>query len=195
MNEQPTPAESETPLNIDQNRKARKWSFKELVGRALWETIGMLLFSASPRPLWGFRRVLLRLFGAEIGISVHIFPSVRIAVPWNLKIDDRAAIGERAVLYSLGRIHIGARATISQHAHLCAGSHDYRRASFDLLKPPISVGQDAWICSDAFIGPGISIGERSIVGARAVVTKSIGADLIVAGNPARKIRVRPPIRP
>ncbi|WP_081813097.1 hypothetical protein [Hyphomonas sp. CY54-11-8] len=193
MNDLLPPSKGVAALDIVRNRKARKWSRKELLGRALWETIGSPLFAISPRPLWAYRRMLLRIFGAQVGADVHVFPSVRIAIPWNIQIDDQAAVGDGAILYSLGLIHIGTRATISQYAHLCAGSHDYSCTSFDLLKPPISIGEEAWICADAFIGPGVSIGARSIVGARAVVTKGIGDNLIVAGNPAEKIRVRPKI--
>jgi putative colanic acid biosynthesis acetyltransferase WcaF len=133
------------------------------------------------------------MFGAKIGANVHVHPSVKISVPWNLQIDDQAAVGDGAILYSLGLIHIGKRATISQYAHLCAGSHDYSRASFDLLKPPISIGEDVWICADAFIGPGVSVGAATIVGARAVVTKDLPHSVIAVGNPMRIVRSRPAI--
>ena len=174
-------------FDIDANRSARKWSHRELLGRVLWECFGAILFRYSPRQLWLFRRLVLRAFGARVGRRVHVNPSVKIAIPWNLRIDDDVAIGEGANLYSLGPIRIGRRATISQYAHLCAGSHDYRRATFDLLKPPIDIGADVWVCADAFIGPGISVGDRVIVAARAVVTKAVGEDLIVGGNPAQAI--------
>jgi putative colanic acid biosynthesis acetyltransferase WcaF len=188
---EPTGNKDVSQVDIANNRKARKWSRKELVGRLLWEVFGQTAFSLSPRPLWIFRRILLRLFGANIGSSVNIFPSVKIAVPWNLRIEDHAAIGQGAILYSLGRIHIGARSTVSQYAHLCAGSHDYKRVTFDLQKPPITIGSDAWICADAFIGPGVTVGDRTIIGARAVVSKSIPDGKIVAGNPAKVLRDRP----
>jgi len=59
-----------------------------------------------------------------------------------------------------------------------------------LTKPSIHVGNDAWICADAFIGPGVKVGKNSIVGARAVVIKSVEDSLIVAGNPAKIISHR-----
>jgi len=180
-------------LDIAENRNSKKWSRKELLGRALWETVGRYVFAFSLRPMWGYRTALLRAFGAQIGASVHIHPNVKISVPWNLIIDDQAAVGDGAILYSLGLIHIGARATVSQYAHLCAGSHDFTRASFDLLKPPISIGEDAWICAEAFIGPGVSVGAGTIVGARAVVTKDLPGSIIVVGNPMRIVRARPKI--
>lgn len=183
------------PLDIAANRRAVKWSGRELLGRALWETLRGPLFAWTPRPLWGWRRMVLRAFGAHIGREVHIYPSVRIAVPWNVAIGDEAAVGDRAILYSLGRISIGPQATISQGAHLCAGTHDYRRADMPLVKAPVAVGAGAWICADAFVGPGVSVGDRAIVGARAVAVGDVPAGKIVAGNPARVIRDRPVARP
>lgn len=191
MSAPPNDADPPRELDIAGNRRSRKWTRYELFGRLVWETIGAPLMALSPRPLWGLRRGLLRLFGARVGRDVHIYPNVKIAVPWNLKIGDFAAVGAHAIIYSLGPIEIGRRATISQYAHLCAGTHDYVSPTFDLLKPPIAIGPDVWICANAFVGPGVSIGERAIVGACAVVTRDVDPDNIVAGNPARVISTRP----
>ena len=103
----------------------------------------------------------------------------------DLTIGEEATIGDRAILYALGRITIGARATISQGAHLCAGTHDYREPSFPLLKLPIVIGEGAWICADAFVGPNVIIGDFAIAGARAVVMRNVLPRAIVTGNPAR----------
>ncbi|TIP74935.1 MAG: acetyltransferase [Mesorhizobium sp.] len=175
--------------HVAANRASHNWSQKEKLGRFLWALIKPLFF-LSPRLLWGWRRFLLRQFGATIGKDVHVYPSVRIAIPWNLVIGDSAAIGDRAVLYALGEIRIGEAATISQGAHLCAGSHDHRNPLMPLTKPPISIGAGAWICADAFIGPGVTIGERAVVGARAVAVRDVGPNLVVVGNPARSIGTR-----
>jgi putative colanic acid biosynthesis acetyltransferase WcaF len=129
-----------------------------------------------------------------VGHGVHILPSVKIAVPWNLKVEQYASIGHKAVIYNLGSVTIGERATVSQFAHICAGSHDYRMRSFDLLKPPIYIGCDAWVCAGAFIGPGVTIGSRAIVGACAVVVGDVEPETIVAGNPARYIKKRSPFQ-
>jgi putative colanic acid biosynthesis acetyltransferase WcaF len=137
---------------------------------------------------------VLRLFGARIGRDVHIHPTARIAIPWNLAVGDRAAIGDGAIIYCLGPISIGACATISQYAHLCAGTHDYTRPDMSLIKASISVGDGVWVCADAFVGPGVMIGDYSIVGARAVAIKNIPANVIVVGNPARVVSERPPFK-
>lgn len=177
------------------NRSARKWSRRALAGRVLWALLGRPLFALSPRPLWGFRRALLRLFGARVGSQVHIYPSVRITIPWNLTLDDSAAVGGRAMLYALGPIKIGAQATISQNAHLCAGSHEYRDPTLPLTKPPITIGAGAWICADAFVGPGVTVGARAILAARGVAVRDLAPGTVHGGNPARLIKMRDTIEP
>jgi putative colanic acid biosynthesis acetyltransferase WcaF len=129
---------------------------------------------------------LLRLFGAQVGAQVHIHPSARIFLPWNLEIGDWSSVGFEAWLYNLGPMKIGERVTISQRAHLCGGTHKFREASMPLVRASITVCNEAWICADAFVGPGVTIGERAVVGARAVVMRNVPAGKIVAGNPARE---------
>lgn len=147
-------------------------------------------FRLSPRPFWFWRRLLLRLFGAKIGAGVHVFPSVKITIPWNLNIGSYSAIGDRAILYALGPIKIGENVTISQFAHLCAGSHDYNDPSMELLKLPIVIENEAWVCADAFIGPNVVVGAGAVVGARATVVKNVRENAIVVGNPAQQVSKR-----
>jgi putative colanic acid biosynthesis acetyltransferase WcaF len=176
-------------LDIEQNRRARKYSSDEMIRRVLW-TLMQPFFRFSPRPCFGWRRFLLRCFGANIGRSVHVYSSAIIYFPWNLEAGDESAIGEHAFIYNLGRVTLGPRVTISHRAHLCAGTHDHTRREFPLLRPPIVIGSDAWICSDAFVGPGVRIGEGAVVAARAVAMKDVQAWTIVVGNPARESKKR-----
>ena len=171
-------------LDVDANRAARKWTRGEQAGRVAW-ALATPLFRLSPRPLWGWRRFLLRLFGATVGRDAHVYPSVRVTIPWNLSIGDGAAIGDRAILYALGPIRIGERATVSQGAHLCAGTHDFRDPAMPLLKPPVAIGAGAWVCADAFVGPGVTIGDAAVLGARAVAMRDLAPGRVAAGNPAR----------
>lgn len=176
-------------LDIEACRRGRPYRGREYLGRLLW-ALATPLFRFSPRPLFGWRRLLLRMFGARIGRQAHVYPSARIYLPWTLTLGAQASIGEWALIYSLGPVTIGDRATISHRAHLCAGSHDYRDPTLPLLRLPIEIGAQAWVCADAFVGPGRRVGEGAIVGAAAVVVSDVPEWQIVAGNPARIIRQR-----
>jgi len=107
-----------------------------------------------------------------------------------LTLGEQASIGEWALIYNLGPVMIGDRATISHRAHLCAGTHDYRDPTLPLLRLPIEIGPQAWVCAEAFVGPGRRVGEGAIVGAAAVVVSDVPDWEIVAGNPARIIKRR-----
>ncbi len=176
-------------LNPVENRRAQKYTPLEQFCRVLWG-VGKLLFRFSPRPCFGWRRLVLRCFGAKIGAHVNTYPTTRIYFPWKLTVGDWSAIGEDALIYNLGPVTLGTKVTVSQRAHLCAGTHDYTRPDLPLLKPPIVIKDQAWICADAFVGPNVVVGEGAVVGARAVVMKNVEPWVVVAGNPARKIKKR-----
>jgi len=176
-------------LDIIANRRAVKYPPVVQMKRVMWGFMRPL-FRFSPRIFFGWRRFLLRIFGAQIGKGVHIYNTATIYFPWNLNIGDWSCVGEYAFIYNLAAISIGSKTTISQRAHLCAGTHDYTKSDFPLVKTPITIGDKAWICADAFVGPGINIGEGALVGARAVVVKDVGPWKVVAGNPARVIKNR-----
>lgn len=158
--------------------------------RALWGVTYMLLFRPSPRFLHGWRRLVLRLFGAKVGRGAHVYPRVRIWAPWHLDIGDEAGIADGAILYSQAPIRIGARAVVSQGAHLCTGTHDYQSRTFQLVAKPIVVGSGAWIAAEAFVHPGVTIGDEAVVGARSVVTRDLPPRTVCAGNPCRQVGIR-----
>ena len=189
MQEFPTTENAPPRTDPAGNRQAVNYSRKEWCLRVIW-ILGACIFRWTPRPAFGLRRGLLRLFGARLGAQVHVHPDVRIQFPWNLAIGEYSAVGAGATLYNLGVISIGNRVTISQGAHLCAGTHDYRDPRMPLLKPPIAISDDAWICADAFVGPGVTVGAGAVVGARAVVMKDVVAWTVVAGNPAAFVKQR-----
>lgn len=176
-------------LDVTANRNADKYTLKEQIIRVVWGCV-VPFFRFSPRICFGWRSFLLRLFGAKVGRETHIYNSATIYMPWNFEIGDQSSIGEHAYIYNLGRITIGNKTTISQRAHLCAGTHDFTDPALPLLKPTVVVKDQAWVCADAFVGPGVTIGEGAIVGARAVVMKDVEPWDIMIGNPARVIRKR-----
>lgn len=160
-------------------------SFRNKLGRVLWSLTYVVLVRFSPRPLHSWRSFLLRVFGARIGSSVKIYPTVRIWAPWNLEVGKAAIIGDRVDCYSVATIRIGDRAVISQDSCLCAATHDHRTVAFTLIPKPIEIGDQAWIAARAFVGPGVTIGAKAVVGACAVVFKDVEAGKVVIGNPAR----------
>lgn len=156
----------------------------------LWWIVEALFFNPSPQILYGWRRFLLRLFGAKVGKGVIIRPSVKTTYPWKVSIGDYSWIGDNVVLYSLGDISIGSNAVISQKSYLCTGSHDFERTTFDIFAKEIIVEDEAWIASDVFIAPGVTVGKGAVVGARSSVFKNVEGGYIYAGNPLRKIKRR-----
>ena len=176
-------------LDSEGNHNSMKYSLKVQVLRVLWGAV-YPLYRFSPRICFGWRNIILRLFGAQIGPNVYIYNTATIYMPWNLKIAQWSAIGEHAYIYNIGEVIIGRSVTISQRVHLCTGTHDYTNPKSPLLKKKIVIEDQAWVCADAFIGPGITVGEGAVTGARSVVVRDVPAWTVVAGNPAKYIKRR-----
>lgn len=167
------------------------FSLSHRIRRQLWGVVWLLLFRPSPRPFHAWRNFLLRTFGATLGQHVHIYPSVKVWAPWNLAVGNYVGIGDGTNVYCMDRISIGDYAVISQGSHLCAGSHDFNSANFQLVTAPITIGSRVWLCADSFVGPGVTIADGSVVGARGVVSKSIFEPWCVwAGVPVKRVGTR-----
>ena len=66
--------------------------------------------------------------------------------------------------YTLGKITIGDHAVVSQRSYLCTGMHDIGREDFAISASPISIGPEAWLATDVFVAPGVSVGRGAVVG-------------------------------
>jgi putative colanic acid biosynthesis acetyltransferase WcaF len=158
--------------------------------RAVW-TLAWGLFASWTPPFFNpWRRVLLRLFGAEIAGSARIHASARIWYPANLEMGDQSCLGPRVECYTMAKITLGPYALASQGAHLCAGTHDIDDPHFQLRAAPIAIGARAWIAAEAFIGPGVTVGDGAVLGARGVAFSDLEPWTVYIGNPAREIRKR-----
>jgi len=166
------------------------FSLSNRIARVVWNIAYVLLFKFSPKPMHSWRSFLLRLFGAKVGKKVHVYPKVSIWAPWNLILKDGCGIANGAILYAQDKITIGVKTVVSQGAHICAGTHDYNTEGFILITKPITIGDHAWIATDAFIHPGVSIGDGAVIGARAVVGKSMPEWMICSGHPCKPIKAR-----
>lgn len=178
----PVPASSSAD-----SRLTSPWTFRQRCVRFLWYFVEAAFFRFSPRPFYGWRNFLLRLFGARIERGCRIRSTVTVEIPWNLTVGEQSVIGDDVILYCLGPVTIGKRVTISQLAHLCAGTHDFTKPDFPLLRPPIEIGDDVWVATDVFVGPGVKIGAGTVVGARSSVFKDLPAWKICVGSPAKPI--------
>lgn len=163
---------------------------RDKLRRGLWNLCWLLLCRASPAPLHAWRRFVLRVFGAHVGERAAIYPSCRIWAPWQLRIEADATVGGGATVYNVAPIVIGRAAIISQGAYLCSATHDHDSPNFTLLAAPIHIGKNAWIAAEAFVGPGVRVGENAILGARGVAFKSLPQSEIWVGNPAKCVGVR-----
>ena len=175
-----------------EDRAVSPYSTKEKIGRLLWAVVQGTLFRYSFHTWYGLRRRLLTLFGATLDPVTRVRRTVRVECPWNLTMGHDSSAGDYVILYCLGPVTIGDRVSISQHAHVCAGSHDYTRRDLPLLRPPVTLGDSAWIAADAFVGPGVTVGEGAILGARGCAFKDLEPWTIYGGNPAKALQQRPP---
>lgn len=166
------------------------WSARERVWRVLWDLCWALFCVWTPKPANAWRLFWLRIFGAKINGTPFVHRRARIEIPWNLTLNDRACLGDRANAYSLGQIEIGARATVAQEVYLSTGSHDFALAAMPLLTAKITISDDVFVGARVFVLPGVTIGPRTVIGACSVVTRDVPADVIAAGNPCRVLRSR-----
>lgn len=164
---------------------------REKALRLVWEIVHGLMIRPTPRwAMHGWRRALLRLFGAQVGPGCRIDPSCAIWAPWNLRLGDYVALGAGVDCYCIDVITIGSKTTISQRAFLCAGSHTVEDLKRPLVTRPISIGDHAWIAAEVMVLPGVNIGDGVVVGARSLVVGDLPPWTVCMGNPCSVRRKR-----
>jgi putative colanic acid biosynthesis acetyltransferase WcaF len=166
------------------------FSLGNRISRAVWNLTWALFASWTPPQMHFWRCFLLKLFGARLGESCDVRGSARVWYPPHLHLADRAMLAERVICYNMAPISLGHGALVSQGAHLCAGSHDIYSANFQLTAQPITIGPRAWIAAEAFVGPGVDVGEGAVLGARSVAFRSLDPWTVYGGNPAKPLKRR-----
>jgi putative colanic acid biosynthesis acetyltransferase WcaF len=174
----------------DERQIRNPYSFKQQIRRVTWWVAEFFLFKGSLRPMYAWRRMVLRMFGAKLGDHVCVQRSARIEFPWNLEMGRYSSIGEEAWIYTLDRISIGAFTTISQRVFLCTGSHDFTQPEMPLTTRPIRIGGRSWIAADVYVGPGVVIGTGTVVAARSVVVKDLPDLMVCGGHPCKPLKPR-----
>jgi len=169
------------------------WGRQNYLFRGFWLVVWSLGQYLVPRKCglgYTWRRWLLIRFGARVGFWSNVMMGVKIRDPRNLEVGDYSSITKGVNFYNAAKVTIGKNCVISANAFFCTATHDFRREDFPLVCKPIVVGDGVWIAMDAFILPGVTIGDGAVVGARSVVTKDVAPGDIVAGNPARVVGKR-----
>lgn len=175
-------------------RHAPSFSLANRMLRVVWMITWTCLCRFTPPPLWAWRRLVLRLFGARIGDDAKIYGSARIWLPGNLDLGRGAMLGRGVNCYNQGRIAIGAGSVVSWNATLCSSSHDFDDPGFPLVLRPIRIGTEVWIAAEAFVGPGVSVEDGAVLGACSVAMRDLEGWALYSGNPAQKIRDRPKVQ-
>ncbi|MCW1843770.1 putative colanic acid biosynthesis acetyltransferase [Prosthecomicrobium hirschii] len=178
------------PNPVDISYTPSPFSTKNKLLRVLWTIVWVLLVRPSPKPAVAWRRAILRAFGAKLGKGAKVAASTRVWAPWNLEMGDHSSMAHSVECYNQGFIKIGANTTISQYSHLCASTHDYTKPTLPLVLGRIEIGSGVWICSDAFVGPDVRIGDGVVVGARSSVFADLPEWTICVGNSAKPIKLR-----
>ena len=175
---------------LDEYKTPEGFRGKSAITVQIWWIVQASLFKLSPQVMYGWRRFLLRCFGAEIGKGVIIRPSAQITYPWKVEIGDFSWIGDDVVLYSLGDIIVGKNTVISQKSYICTGTHDYSKIDFPILEKKIVIGDECWLATDVFVSPGVTISNGVVVGARSTVINDLDSNSVYVGSPVRFIKKR-----
>lgn len=158
--------------------------------RLVWQVCWLLLAAWTPSFFHAWRRTLLRAFGATMGRTADVRGGARVWYPRFLTMETGSILANGVNCYNQAPVRIGSGVVVSQGAHLCAGSHHVDDPDFTWFAREIVIEPGAWIAAEAFVGPGVRIGRGSVLGARAVAFRSIPANEIHTGNPARCLRIR-----
>jgi maltose O-acetyltransferase len=122
--------------------------------------------------------------------DIHLEPPFYCDYGENIHADEGVFINFGAVVLDGAIVTIGKKTLIAPGVHIYTARHpvniEDRRKWEDCR--PVTIGEECWIGGHATICPGVTIGDRSVIGAGAVVTKDIPADSLAVGNPARVIR-------
>lgn len=152
--------------------------------RVLWRLVWIIAARWTPPPLHRWRVFLLNLWGAQVDSTAHVYSSVEIWAPWNLRVLAFGSLAPQVRCYNIATVTIGERAIVSQGAYLCTGTHDFRDPEFPLVAKAIHIGARAWVCADALVGPGVTVGDGAVLAAAGVAFRDLEAWTVYVGNPA-----------
>ena len=162
--------------------------------------LGWTLLRPFPARIGSPLRVqLLRRFGARIGQGVLLGEGLRVLGPAGLRLDDGASVARGVTLDARAGIHLAGGALIGFESVLLSWTHRWDRVDVPVqeqgfIGAPVRVGSMAWLGARSILLPGCDVGAASVVGAGAVVTRSLPDRSVCAGSPCRVLRSRTEMR-
>lgn len=156
----------------------------------LWTLVSSVFFRTSLPVPSAIKVSILKMFGANIGVSVVIKPSVNIKYPWKLSVGGHTWIGEDVWIDNLDTVNIGDNCCLSQGCYLLTGNHDFTSPSFDLMIFEINIKNEAWVGAKSTVCPGVTLEQGSILTVGSIATQKLDEFGIYQGNPAIKIKQR-----
>ena len=181
----------EYTFKVDLSKYENKLNFYNKAGRFIWGFVYFLLVRPFKLTIFNSYRIYIyNLFGAKISDKATINATAKVRAPWNLSMENYSCLGPHVDCYNPGQVTIGQNSTISQKVYLCTATHDITLAHHPLVISPIIIEDQVWVAADSFVGPGVTIRQGSVVGARAAVFKDVDSWAVVGGNPANFIKTR-----
>ena len=158
--------------------------------RSLWYVVNVLFFNTSVPFPNSLKRMLLRIFGANIGMGVILKPKINIKYPWMLGVGNHSWIGEGVWIDNLGHVEIGPNCCLSQGVMLVCGNHNFSVSGFDLIVEDITLEEGVWLGAKSIVTPGVTCSSHAVLTVGSVASKNLEAYSINRGNPAGKIKSR-----
>lgn len=137
------------------------------------------------------RQTILQQLLGRIGQNSIIEPPFYCSYGQNIYIGDHVYLNVMCTILDCNEVHIGQHVMIGPAVQIYTAAHhlqaETRIQGWEVAKQ-IVIEDNVWIGGGAILLPGVSIGRNAVVGAGAVVSRSVPANMVVVGNPARVIR-------
>lgn len=137
------------------------------------------------------RQTILQQMLGRVGRESTIESPFYCVYGQNIHLGDHVYLNVQCTILDCNQVHIGHHVMIGPNVQIYTAAHDLRAAAriqgWEVAKP-IVIEDNVWIGGGAILLPGVTIGRNAVVGAGSVVSRSVAANTVVAGNPARVLQ-------
>ena len=151
----------------------------------------LYVYNHLPPERWEERPRLLKAILGKTGRDIHIEAPFRCDYGYNIQVGENFYANYNLTILDVGKVSIGSNVLCAPNVSLYTAGHpihpESRRSGYE-YGIPITIGDDVWLGGDTVVLPGVTIGDRVVIGAGSVVTRDIPSDTLAAGNPCRVIR-------